>query len=1091
MTSPRDQRNYEKAIQGIHSWMDRRYTYEVFDPEKSPPSTRPFMVLKEVQSYLTDNHHQKLKGIIDVLFEDSDGFILTDIIPDYVAVFCILLQISKGHYIKHFTRYGSLSDAKLPFDPRTPPQYWPLGDSDQDFLAQFCERQWAFCTPSLPPATSDKYFDSKTVLPITFKKTLQSGSSANLSLIHIHPWYNKLLPEQERREGLRTAANRFVLKTYFTKDAERYYQTEVAAFGKLRFNPNIIRFYGNFTRGDSYNILLEYADEGTLERYFEKQAPPRDGEEVINFWERLFKIIDALRGVHEVEPTTAGGPQIFQGCHHDVKPTNILVLSNGSTNAHEFQFKLADLGISNFKPKQKRSMTTSESGTRTYGAPELYRPAGTHNHQLPIRPDVDLWSLGCIFSEAVRWLVDGHHGVVEYRGERAAETSQIGDFRDGDCFHNGERPLKSVDKCHEKCVDGLIRKDFITHNVIEHMIPVMLEKSGDRLTARDLSRMADRFIIKAREGLRKASSRPTDSLMGPPPPPKLPPGKGAPGVRNINGLGISTLHYPTLPLQYSKEGTNTERKSTILNEMTSSSPEPMFESRMSTGDFAVRPQSKTGTSSFANADMSPLSEKVFRKLSKTRPDEQQRSHQRTGLRSSIQHTEFQRTPRGMHPSNHSGNGPLPRNDIFDDQSPGATAGIMSSHRIGTGNKHRRSHNGKEAFRRKSTSSDSDGLSAVEAPNNPAKSHEAAFCRRPFSALSSVPIKEVYELQTTGASSDNVCLDEPRMISNRLTPRVAERRQTKIEFGEITPPPSRLPRSPPPSQSIKDVLKWKRERKEDKFRTLRTREKKMAHWDLLERVKGRDHVFLIDDSVSMKPHWDKTDDSPGVVKVFEALSYLVKETDDDGIDLLFTVSGERVSDRKSTTKLVQLVKEREHQGNTDINLRVNGLFEDYKAEFNKRKNLFSKDLKKVKPLSLYIFTNGVWEEGSDLSEIIRRLVRKLEDVGRTREQVGIEFISFGADPVGLKRMEYLDSELDLSMYAVFLSFAFSLDPAQANLALQNRDIIDHEPSNGNVWKMLLGSFNNTWDNYDDLKRQSHSSSRTLDAGSGNNMQVYEK
>ncbi|TVY55320.1 Aurora kinase A [Lachnellula cervina] len=1070
MTKTRDQRNYEKAIQGFHSWMNRRYTLEVFDPERSPPSTRLFMVMNEVQSYLTDNNHQKLKGIIDVLFEDSDGVILTDIIPDYVAVFCILLKINKGHYIKHFTRYGPLSDAKLPFDSRTPPQYWPLGDSDQDFLAKFCEHQWTFCTPSLPPATSDKYFDSKTVLPITFKKTLQSGSSANLSLIHIHPRYNRLFLEQERREGLGTAANRFVLKTYFTKDAERYYQTEVAAFGKLRFNPNIIRFYGNFTRGDSYNILLEYADEGTLESYFEKQAPPRDGEQVIKFWERLFKIIDALRGVHEVEPTTAGGPRIFQGCHHDVKPTNILVLSNGSTNAHEFQFKLADLGISNFKPKQKRSMTTSESGTRTYG------------------PDVDLWSLGCIFSEAVRWLVDGPHGVIEYRGERAAETSQIGDFRDGDCFHNGEGPLKSVDKCHEKCADGLIRKDFITHKVIEHMIPAMFEKSGDRLAARSLSRMADRYIIKAREDLRKASSRPPDSLMGPPPPPKLPPDKKGPGMRNVNGLGISTPHYPTAPLQYSKEDMYTEQKSTILNWMTSSSPESMFESGISTGDFVGRPQSKTGTSSFANADMSLPSETASRKLSKTRPDEQHGSHQRTGFRSSIQHTEPQRTPRGMHPSNHSSNGPLPRNDVLDDQAPGATSGIIKRHRISTGNKHRRSHNGKEAFRRKSTSSDSEVLSVVEAPSIPAQSHKAASRGRPFSTPSSVPIREAYELQTTGESSDNIWLDDPTVIS--LTPHVVGRRQTKIKFREITPLPSTLPWSPPPSQSIKDVLKWKRERKEDNFWTLRTREKKIAQWDLLERVKGRDHVFLIDDSVSMKPHWDKSDDSPGVVKVFEALSYLVKETDDDGIDLLFTVSGERVSARKSTTKLVQLVKEREHKGNTDINLRLNSLFDDYKAEFHKRKNIFSKDPKKVKPLSLYILTNGVWEEGSDLGEIIQRLVGKLENVGKTREQVGIEFISFGADPVGLGRMEYLDSKLNLSMYAVFLAFEFSLDPTKANLDLQNRDVIDHEPSKGNVWKMLLGSFNNTWDNYADFKRQSHSSSRTLDAGSGNNMPVYE-
>ncbi|TVY33614.1 Serine/threonine-protein kinase [Lachnellula subtilissima] len=1063
MTSPRIQRNYEKVIQGFHSWMNRQYTYEVFDPETSPPGTRPFMVMNELQNYLTDNNHQKLDGIIDVLFDDSDGFNPTDIIPGYMAVFSILLQINKGFYIKHFTRHGSLSDAKLPFDPKTPPQHWPLGDNHSEFLENFCEHQWAFCAPPLPPATSDQYFDSKTVLPITFKKTLQSGISANLSLIHIHPWYNKLLPDKERRQGLETAARRFVLKQFSTKDAERYYQTEVAAFGKLRCNPNIIGFYGNFTRGDSYNILLEYADEGTLESYFEKQAPPRDGEEVIKFWERLFKIIDALRGVHEVEPTTAGGPQIFQGCHHDVKPTNILVLSNGSTNAHDFQFKLADLGISNFKPKQKRSMTTSESGTRTYGAPELYRPAGAHNHKLPIGPDADLWSLGCIFSEAGRWLVDGHHGVLDYRRERAAETSQIGDFRDGDCFHNGVCSLKSVDKCHEKCSDGVIKKDFITQRVFEQMIPAMLARPGEQFTARNFGFMADRLIRKAREDLRKASSRPRDSLTGPPPPPKLPPDKRS---RTVNALGKTTSCYPRDPFQYSEEGANSERKSTLLNEIRSSSPESMFESRVATEDSLRRPPSTAGTSKLANAGMSPFSEKRTWELSKMRPDDERyRSHQRTGSRSSTQHTASQRIPRGMHHSDD----PPPRNDVLDVQSPGARAGklsnrMSSNHRISTGNKYRRSHNGKEAFRPKSSSSDSDGLSDLEASSNPAKSHETASHSRPFSALSDGPSKEVYEPQTSEASSDNVCLDEPRVIPNRLISRVGGRRQTKTDFVKTTPPPSR---SPPPSQSIEDVLKWKKERKEDKFWTLRTREKKMPHWDLLERVKGRDHVFLIDDSVSMKPHWDKSNDGPGVVKVFEALSYLVKETDDDGIDLLFTVSGDRVSDRKSTKKLVLLVKEREHKGDTDINLRLNRLFDDYKAEFQK-KSRFSKDPKKVKPLSLYILTNGVWEKGSDLSEIIRLLVKKLEDMGKTREQVGIEFISFGANLVGLGRMKSLDSELSLSM-----------------------DIIDHEPSDGNVWKMLLGSFNNTWDDDDDLKLQSHSSHRTLHASSVNNKKVYER
>jgi hypothetical protein len=39
-----------------------------------------------------------------------------------------------------------------------------------------------------------------------------------------------------------------------------------------------------------------------------------------------------------------------------------------------------------------------------------------------------------------------------------------------------------------------------------------------------------------------------------------------------------------------------------------------------------------------------------------------------------------------------------------------------------------------------------------------------------------------------------------------------------------------------------------------------------------------------------------------------------------------------------------------------------------------------------------------------------------------------------------------------------------------LIFSRRDIVDHEPSTGNVWKMLLGSTNDTFDEVDEDKRQ---------------------
>jgi len=56
--------------------------------------------------------------------------------------------------------------------------------------------------------------------------------------------------------------------------------------------------------------------------------------------------------------------------HQDVKPENVLVVSNGAKQPEEWQFKLADLGISHFKIKtnSREDSTASENyGTKTYG----------------------------------------------------------------------------------------------------------------------------------------------------------------------------------------------------------------------------------------------------------------------------------------------------------------------------------------------------------------------------------------------------------------------------------------------------------------------------------------------------------------------------------------------------------------------------------------------------------------------------------------------------------------------------------------------------------------------------------------------------
>ena len=109
-----------------------------------------------------------------------------------------------------------------------------------------------------------------------------------------------------------------MLKTYNTKDANIYYENEVDAFKKLatkdRTDRSLIQFLGSYQQGDTYNILLEFADLGTLEDYFQKFNPPSLGEDIVLFWERLFNVVKALLRIHAIErPDGFRGPDMLIG----------------------------------------------------------------------------------------------------------------------------------------------------------------------------------------------------------------------------------------------------------------------------------------------------------------------------------------------------------------------------------------------------------------------------------------------------------------------------------------------------------------------------------------------------------------------------------------------------------------------------------------------------------------------------------------------------------------------------------------------------------------------------------------------------------
>jgi len=158
---------------------------------------------------------------------------------------------------------------------------------------------------------------------------------------------------------------------------------------------------------------------------------------------------------------------------------------------------------------------------------------------------------------------------------------------------------------------------------------------------------------------------------------------------------------------------------------------------------------------------------------------------------------------------------------------------------------------------------------------------------------------------------------------------------------------------------------------------------------------------------MAQHWEN------VAKTFEALSYIVKEVDKNGLDLYFTISPIVKIGEKTTTDMVTIVRnhKRKDEAASDIGHKLTPLLEEYSRKLGEKRASWKSP---IKPLSLYILTDGVWEENSSAAEAITNVIRVLEEKKKSSTQIGIQLISFGTNRANLAKLKHLDEGLELPM-----------------------------------------------------------------------------
>jgi len=190
------QHDENPELQAFHAFLRKNISYAVVDPN-SASARRGFQSIKAIREYFEQNGGTRLRDLVlGVWYPEEPLVDPDDILQNYIAVFCILVELGRGTFVEHFSSWD-LSDMKLPFDPgQSPPAHFPIVSDNPRFFHAFCDMQWKYCAPEFKYPMMNIHFEDQRILPIVSKELIAGGGSALLYRIRLHPWYNRLDPRK-------------------------------------------------------------------------------------------------------------------------------------------------------------------------------------------------------------------------------------------------------------------------------------------------------------------------------------------------------------------------------------------------------------------------------------------------------------------------------------------------------------------------------------------------------------------------------------------------------------------------------------------------------------------------------------------------------------------------------------------------------------------------------------------------------------------------------------------------------------------------------------------------------------------------------
>ena len=245
----------------------------------------------------------------------------------------------------------------------------------------------------------------------------------------------------------------------------RRFQREALSASSLS-HPNIVEMYDVGEDDGQYYIVMEYVDGKTLKQVL-KARGKLSVPEVVDI---MLQLTDGMAHAHDAYII-----------HRDIKPQNIMILSNG-------MIKITDFGVATALNSTQLTQTNSVMGTVHYLPPEQAQGKGS-----TIRSDI--YSMGIMMYELLT-------GLVPYKGDNAVEIA----------LKHLKEPLPSVRK-KDPSIPQSIENVIIraTAKNPKNRYTDAREMHQDLKTALDESRRdEERFVYKYAEN--EAEEKKTDTV---------------------------------------------------------------------------------------------------------------------------------------------------------------------------------------------------------------------------------------------------------------------------------------------------------------------------------------------------------------------------------------------------------------------------------------------------------------------------------------------------------------------------------------------------------------------------------------------------